>query len=279
MLEILSLSLAYADKIVLKDVSLSIHPGEILALVGPNGAGKSTLIRGVSGVHPPRSGSVIVDGRDLTLMSEMQRARYLAVVPQARLLPAAYTVYEAVLLGRTPYLNWLGRAGAHDHAMVRLALERTSLLELADQRIGELSGGEQQRVLLARALAQDTPILLLDEPTTHLDLQHQSNFLNLVRRMALEKQLMVLMVLHDLNLAGLYADSVALLANGSVVAIGAPGEVITAKNLTSVYHVPVNVIPHPDYGTPLVLPDGRLDPIVSTDANSRRREPSHSPIR
>lgn len=279
MLEIRSLSLAYADRIVLKDVSLNIHPGEILALVGPNGAGKSTLIRGVSGIHPPCSGAVIVDGRDLTRMSEMQRARYLAVVPQARLLPAAYTVYEAVLLGRTPYLNWLGRAGAHDHAMVRLALERTDLLELAERRIGELSGGEQQRVLLARALAQDTPILLLDEPTTHLDLQHQSNFLNLVRRMALEKQLMVLMVLHDLNLAGLYADRVALLANGSVVAIGAPGEVITAKNLTTVYHVPVNVIPHPDYGTPLVLPDGRLEPIVSPNAGSRRKEPSNSPIR
>lgn len=279
MLEIRSLSLAYADRIVLKDVSLNIHPGEILALVGPNGAGKSTLIRGVSGIHPPCSGAVIVDGRDLTRMSEMQRARYLAVVPQARLLPAAYSVYEAVLLGRTPYLNWLGRAGAHDHAMVRLALERTDLLELAERRIGELSGGEQQRVLLARALAQDTPILLLDEPTTHLDLQHQSNFLNLVRRMALEKQLMVLMVLHDLNLAGLYADRVALLANGSVVAIGAPGEVITAKNLTSVYHVPVNVIPHPDYGTPLVLPDGRLEPIASSNASSRRREHFNSPIR
>lgn len=285
MLEIQSLSLAYADRNVLKDVSLSIHPGEILALVGPNGAGKSSLIRAVSGILPPRSGAVIVDGRDLTRMSEMQRARHLAVVPQARpesgarLLPAAYTVYEAVLLGRTPYLNWLGRAGAHDHAMVRLALERTGLLELAERRIGELSGGEQQRVLLARALAQDTPILLLDEPTTHLDLQHQSNFLNLVRRMTLEKQLMVLMVLHDLNLAGLYADRVALLANGSVVAIGAPGEVITANNLTSVYHVPVNVIPHPDYGTPLVLPDGRLEPIASSNASSRRSEPSQSPIR
>ncbi len=259
MLEIRSLSLAYADRVVLNDVSLTIRAGEILALVGPNGAGKSTLIRGVSGVHPPRRGSVVVAGHDLTRMSEILRARYLAVVPQARQLPAAYTVYETVLLGRTPYLSWLGRAGKQDHAITRLALERTDLLDLAERRIGELSGGEQQRVLLARALAQDTPILLLDEPTTHLDLQHQANFLNLVRRLTLEKQLSVLMVLHDLNLAGLYADRVALLAGGSVHAIGSPSEVLTAHNLTAVYHVPVNVIPHPDYGTPLVLPDGRLD--------------------
>ena len=135
---------------------------------------------------------------------------------------------------------------------------------MAERRIGELSGGEQQRVLLARALAQDTPILLLDEPTTHLDLQHQSNLLNLVRLLASEKSLCVLMVLHDLNLAGLYADRVALISKGGIHAIGKPEEVLTAQNLSSVYHVPVDVIPHPEYGTPLVLPDGRNSEIAFT---------------
>jgi iron complex transport system ATP-binding protein len=275
MLEIQSLTVDYPNHQVLRDVSITIAPGEILAVVGPNGVGKSTLIRAVSGINLIRSGQVLVDGQDVTRLSAQQRARFMAVVPQARELPAAFSVYQTVLLGRTPYLSWLGKAGTRDHAVVSLSLERTDLAGMADRRIGELSGGEQQRVLLARALAQDTPILLLDEPTTHLDLQHQSNLLNLVRLLAQEKNLCILMVLHDLNLAGLYADRVALIANGGVYAIGQPADVLTAQNLSTVYRVPVEVIPHPEYGTPLVLPDGRnsnneivsgLAPVVSQTA-------------
>ncbi len=258
MLEVQSLTVGYANYEVLRDVSISIDSGEILAVVGPNGVGKSTLIRAVSGINLIRSGRVLVDGQDVTRLSAQQRARFMAVVPQARELPAAFTVYQTVLLGRTPYLSWLGKAGMRDHAVVGLSLERTDLAGMAERRIGELSGGEQQRVLLARALAQDTPILLLDEPTTHLDLQHQSNLLNLVRLLVQEKNLCVLMVLHDLNLAGLYADRVALMANGGVFAMGEPAKVLTAQNLSTVYRVPVDVIPHPEYGTPLVLPDGRI---------------------
>jgi iron complex transport system ATP-binding protein len=188
----------------------------------------------------------------------MQRARLMAVVPQARELPGAFTVYQTVLLGRTPYLGWLGNAGQSDHAAVRRALEQTQATELAERHVGELSGGEQQRVLLARSLAQDAPVMLLDEPTTHLDLQHQSNLLNLVRTLAQEKDLTVLMVLHDLNLASLYADQVALMVAGRVHAFGLPGEVLTSENLTAVYRVPVSVIPHPEYGKPLILPDGLI---------------------
>jgi iron complex transport system ATP-binding protein len=258
MLEIQSLTVSYPDHKVLNDVSITINSGEILAIVGPNGVGKSTLIRAVSGINLAHSGRVLVDGLDVIHLSSQQRARLMAVVPQARELPGAFSVYQTVLLGRTPYLSWLGKAGMRDHAVVTLSLAQTALAGMAERRIGELSGGEQQRVLLARALAQDTPILLLDEPTTHLDLQHQSSLLNLVRLQTQEKNLCVLMVLHDLNLAGLYADRVALLANGGVYAIGNPSEVLTAQNLSNVYHVPVEVIRHPEYGTPLVLPDGRL---------------------
>ena len=258
MLEIQSLTVAYQDQPVLDGLDLSVQRGEILAIVGPNGAGKSTLIRALSGVLPPRSGRMLLDKSDVNQLSVTSRARLLAVVPQARQLPGAYTVYQTVLLGRTPYLNWLGSAGKRDHAIVKQSMQQTHTLELSDRRVGELSGGEQQRVLLARALAQDAPVLLLDEPTTHLDLQHQSNLLNLVRGLAGQRGLTVLMVVHDLNLASLYADRVALMAEGKIYRCGTPEDVLTSENLSFIYNVPVNVIRHPEYGKPLILPDGRM---------------------
>lgn len=270
MLKLNSLTVAYYDQEVVQEITFEINSGEILALVGPNGAGKSTLIRAISGVIPVKSGGVWTDGRELISMGMMDRARHLAVVPQARELPGAYTVHQTVLMGRTPYLGWLGHANQKDHAIVRLAMERTQTLELAERRVSDLSGGEQQRVLLARALAQDAPILLLDEPTTHLDLQNQSNLLNLIRQLCQEERLTVLMVLHDLNLAGLYADRVALLNKGRIQAIGKPEDVLTTDNLSSVYHVDVNVIPHPEYGTPLILPDGHQFLTAQEDRNSKQ---------
>jgi iron complex transport system ATP-binding protein len=258
MLEVDALSVFYGNRQVLKEVSLNVSAGEVLAVIGPNGAGKSTLVRSVCGVLPLGSGAVRVDGRDLNGLSHAARAQRMAVVPQARQLPGAYTVYETVLLGRTPYMNWFGRPGAADVALAQRAMEMTRVARLAERRVGELSGGEQQRVLLARALAQATPLLLMDEPTTHLDLQHQSSLLNLVKRLAGECNLAVLVVLHDLNLAGLYADRVALLVDGQVAGLGKPEQVLTGAKLSAVYQIPVHVIAHPDYGTPLVLPDGRV---------------------
>jgi len=257
MLDIREISVSYGDYPVLHDVTLQVAPGEVLAVIGPNGAGKSTLIRAVSGVIPIQKGTIRIAGREMTRSAHAERARHLAVVPQARQLPGAFSVYETILIGRTPHLGWLGHPGQTDHSLVRTALEQTQLADLAQRPVGELSGGEQQRVLLARALAQDTPVLLLDEPTTHLDLQHQSAILNLVRELASVTSRAVLMVLHDLNLVGLYADRVALLAGGRVQHTGKPEEVLTRANLISIYNVPVNVIPHPDYGTPLILPNGR----------------------
>ncbi len=257
MLNIQKVSVAYGSRRVLHDVSLDVQAGEVLALIGPNGSGKSTLIRAVSGVVPIQSGNVEVDGKALSRLSTMERARYLSVVPQARNMPPAFSVYESILLGRTPYLGWLGRAGEHDHERVRYALQRTQMEALADRMVGELSGGEQQRVLLARALAQDTPVMLLDEPTTHLDLQHRESLVHLVRELAKSKNLAVLTVLHDLNMASLYADRVSLLVDGKIEGTGAPAEVLTEETLSRVYHVTVHVIPHPEYGNPLILPDGR----------------------
>lgn len=268
MLEIQSLCVKYGQRRVLEDITLSVQPGEILVVAGPNGAGKSTLIRAVSGVLPVDSGRVVIQGKELLSLPAGERARNLAVVPQARNLPGAFTVYESVLLGRTPYLGWIGQPRPADHERVKRAMERTSTLELSTRRVGELSGGEQQRVLLARALAQDTPVLLLDEPTTHLDLQHQSRLLNLVRALASERKIAVLMVLHDLNLAGLYADRVALLVNGRIRAYGSPQEVLTEETLTQAYKVPVHVMPHPEYGSPLIIPDGFNGPHHTSGAQN-----------
>jgi iron complex transport system ATP-binding protein len=260
-IEIDSLSFNYGLHPALKDITLSVKPGEILAVVGPNGAGKTTLIRAASGILQPNSGRVLVAGTDIVQLSESKRARYLAVVPQARKLPPAYTVWHTVMLGRTPYLSWLGQPGKKDHQSTHWALDRTQTLPFADCRIDELSGGEQQRVLLARALAQQTPILLLDEPTAHLDLHHQTSLLSLLRELVDEKKLAVLMALHDLNLVSLYADRVALLVKGTLRALGTPREVLTPQQLTEVYQTPLHVIPHPDYDTPLILLDGH-DPKI-----------------
>ena len=253
MLRIEGLSAGYEARHVLRNVSLAVAAGEVVALIGPNGAGKSTLIRAVSGVIPA-AGVVRTNGDDFRALGSMQRARYLAVVPQAAALPAAFSVWEIVLLGRTPYLGFLGHPSRSDEALAHTALERVSATHLADRRVGELSGGEAQRVLLARALCQAAPILLLDEPTAHLDLQYQVNLLSLVRSLAHQDHLAVLIAMHDLNLAARYADRVALMVNGEIRAEGTPADVLTAELISQAYCLPVNVIDHPFAAGPLVLP-------------------------
>ena len=254
MLKIENLSVSYAQRRVLHAVSLDVQSGQVLALIGPNGAGKSTLVRAVSGVIPVLAGKVQADGVDLLSLPAMQRARYLAVVPQAISMPPAFTVWETVLLGRTPYLNFLGQVSEKDKQIARLALQRVDALDLADRHVGELSGGEQQSVLLARALTQSTPILLLDEPTVHLDLQHQVNLMETICRLAHSDNLAVLVALHDLNLAARYAERVALLVEGEVKATGSARQVLTPELISDAYKLPVRVVPHPFEDVPLVLP-------------------------
>jgi cobalamin transport system ATP-binding protein len=254
MLKIQNLSVSYGPRRILHNVSLDVQSGQVLALIGPNGAGKSTLVRAVSGVIP-YTGHVHTNGDDFVLLSTLQRARFVATVPQAVLLPPAFTVWETVLLGRTPYLNFLGQPSQKDEEIARQALGRVSALPLAARRVGELSGGEQQRVLLARALCQSTPILLLDEPTAHLDLQYQVNLLELVHELADKDNLAVLIALHDLNLAAHYADRIALMVAGDIKAIGTPKEVLQPELIAEAYCLPVQVIKHPFLDIPLVLPD------------------------
>jgi len=271
MLRIENLFVSYGSRRVLYDVSLEVNSGEVTALIGPNGAGKSTLVRAVSGVIPVDSGKInssddFSRSIDLLSLPPMQRARYLAVVPQAVSLPPAFTVWETVLMGRTPYLNFLGQTSARDEEIVRLALQKVDALDLVERRVGELSGGEQQRVLLARALAQSTPILLLDEPTSNLDLHYQINFMELVRGLARNDPLTgagglaVLIALHDLNLAARYADRVALLVQGEIKAAGTPRQVLTPDLISAAYHLPVAVVPHPFADALLVLPGAAKPP-------------------
>jgi iron complex transport system ATP-binding protein len=255
MLKIQSLSVNYGPRRILHGVSLDVQSGEVLALIGPNGAGKSTLIRAVSGVIPIAEGKIRTNGDDFAALSTLQRARYIATVPQAVSMPPAYTVWETVLFGRTPHLGFLGQLSGKDEEIARQSLVRVSALPLADRRVGELSGGEQQRVLLARALCQSTPILLLDEPTAHLDLQYQVSLLELVHELAHKDQLAVLVALHDLNLAAHYADQVALMVAGNIKAIGKPAEVLQPQLIEEAYCLPVQVIKHPFLDIPLVLPD------------------------
>jgi iron complex transport system ATP-binding protein len=253
-LEIKNLNVTYGHRVVLEDVSFQLSKGHILGLIGPNGAGKTTLIRAISGVILPKSGVILADRINLLNRSVMERARLIAVVPQARSLPGAFTGWETVLLGRTPYLNWLGQVSQTDENIARHAMEMTDTLDLMDRRLEELSGGEQQSLLLARALAQSAPILLLDEPTTHLDLHHQVALLNQVHHLAKQRNLTVVMVLHDLNQVSRFADEVVLLVDGKVHAHAQTKEVMKSQTLSKAFEVGLKVVKTPGSRFPVVIP-------------------------
>ena len=259
-LSITGVTAGYHERPVTTKIDLRVSRSKVVALVGPNGAGKSTLIRALTGVIPTTGGQVQLDGVNLLGLSPLQRARRVAVVPQQALLPEAFTVSEVVLLGRTPFLPLWAKESANDHRISRAAMEMTSVHGLADRFVGELSGGEQQRVVIARALAQEPDVLLLDEPTAHLDLKHQNSILTLVRSLAVDCRLSVLLTMHDLNQAAACAHEVALLVDGKIQAIGPPGEVFTSERLSQAYDAPVDVIPHPHNGAPLVTTNGRPPP-------------------
>jgi cobalamin transport system ATP-binding protein len=224
----------------LAGVSLEVPRGGWTTLIGPNGAGKSTLLRAVAGLVA-YGGAIAVDGADLRAVGARRRARLLASVPQTPLLPPDMTVGEYVLLGRTAHLGLLGRTGAADRRAAAAAAERLDLEALAGRRLDALSGGERQRAVLARAIAQDAPVLLLDEPTTALDIGRQQEALELVGELRAERGLTVLGAMHDLTLAGQYAERLALLDDGRLVAHGPPAEVLTEETIARHYRARVRV--------------------------------------
>ncbi len=233
---------AYGAHPALRDVSLEVPRGAMLALAGPNGSGKSTLLSLLSGVRRPGRGRVEAAGRDLVCWDRRALARVVAVVPQDTTVVFPYTVAEMVLMGRAPHRGPLGLEGAHDRAVAERAMARTGVLELASRPVTELAGGERQRVIVARALAQEPAILLLDEPTTHLDLRHAMQILELVAELNRCEGVTVVAVLHDLTSAAAYFRQIAFLRAGEIVAAGPSRTVITEATIRAVFEAETRVL-------------------------------------
>jgi iron complex transport system ATP-binding protein len=254
--EVQGISFRYRTGQGVEDVTFQAFPGELLGVVGPNSAGKSTLLRLLSKVVAPQQGRILIEGRDLATLPRMALARRVAVVPQEFHVAFPFLVAEVVLMGRYPHVaggSWGGtQEGTRDRVVAQAALEATGTAHLARRRMDELSGGERQLVSLARALAQEAPILLLDEPTAHLDLRHQGIVLEILLNHHRERQGTTVLVSHDLNLAAEHCDRLLLLAGGRVRAVGRPEEVITPEHLEPAYGCPVAVERHPVSGRPRV---------------------------
>lgn len=239
------------DKPVLRGVSTVFPGGSLTGVLGPNGAGKSTLVKMLSRWYVPEQGDILLGGKSLRSLTQQEIARQMAVVEQEQAYGADITVEEMVALGRLPHQSLLGEESDEDRRLVRKAMERTGVLEFAGRRLSTLSGGEKQRVRIATALAQNTSILILDEPTSHLDIKYQAELLNLLRALAREG-LTVVAVLHDINLAALFCDRLIILAGGKILAEGTPEEVLTSKAIAAAYDCDVVVIPHPRETVPQI---------------------------
>ncbi|HSX67169.1 ABC transporter ATP-binding protein [Nocardioides sp.] len=252
-----ALSLGYAERAVVRDLDLAVPDGKVTVIVGANGCGKSTLLRGLARLLKPSAGSVLLDGRSIHEQPSKEVARRLGLLPQNPVAPEGLTVADLVGRGRHPHHGPFRRWSSEDDVAVARALEMTATLDLARRPVDELSGGQRQRVWIAMALAQETDLLLLDEPTTYLDVAHQVEVLDLLVDLNAARGATVVMVLHDLNLAGRYADHLVALRDGSVVAAGAPAEVVTPELVRDVFGLEAQVITDPVSRTPLVVPLGR----------------------
>jgi iron complex transport system ATP-binding protein len=255
MLSIRGLCAGYPERPVLTGIDLDVGRGELVALLGPNGCGKTTLLRAITGALKSSSGEVLLDGTTVSSLTGRERASRIAVVAQAAGLPERFTAFECVLMGRTPHLGLLQSEGPRDLAVVRAAMERAACWELANRHVDQLSGGERQRVIIARALAQEPDVLLLDEPTSHLDLQHQVEAFLLITQLCREQDLAALAVVHDATLAATFADRLALMSGGRIIASGRPEAVIRRDLLREVYGIDARVIEHPVTGRPIVIPE------------------------
>ena len=265
-------TVGYGGSPVVRDLDLDVVDGTVTAVIGPNGCGKSTLLKALARLLPTQSGRVLLDGEPLSALPSRRVATTLGVLPQSPQAPEGLTVADLVARGRHPHQTWYRQWSSDDETVVADALARTGIADLAERPLEQLSGGQRQRAWISMVLAQGTDLLLLDEPTTYLDLAHQVDVLELVATLHREAGRTVVMVLHDLNLAARYADRLVAMDAGRIAVAGTPAEVLTEATLAAVFGLDAVVIPDPHAGTPLVVPRGRSAP-----AGTRAQGPSAAP--
>lgn len=254
MLQTRDLQVGYDKHLVIQELNLTIPPAKITALVGGNGSGKSTLLKAMARILKPSDGAVLLDGKSLSSIPTREVATRLGLLPQAPVAPEGMQVRELVAQGRYPHQRWMQAWSAADERAVNAALAATEMTELADRPLESLSGGQRQRAWIAMALAQETPILLLDEPTTYLDMAHQIDVLELLAELNYKHQRTIVMVLHDLNQASRYAHHLIAVKDGRVVAEGDPAQIMTVEMVESVFGLPCCIITDPIAGTPMCIP-------------------------
>jgi iron complex transport system ATP-binding protein len=252
MIGIQNLSFAYLEELVVNEVSLSIAEGEFVGIIGPNGAGKSTLLKLMDGILQPKIGEIKLQNKPLHEYTRRQMAKMIGSVPQNFSTAFSYSVNDIVLMGRYPHLSAFYSESTNDYHVVERSMQSTDVWHLRQRQFGELSGGEKQRVVLASALAQEPQILLLDEPTSSLDIKYQYQFYSILQDLRQRRGLTIVVVTHDINLAARYCGRLILLKNGKVVGDGAPEKVITKRIMESVYEVEVEILLHPQDGKPLL---------------------------
>ena len=251
------LSLGYGDKTIIDNIDLDIPEGKITTLIGANGCGKSTLLRSMARLLKPKSGCVLLDGREVFTSSTREIAKRLAILPQGPVAPEGMSVLQLVRQGRYPHQSWLRQWSEEDERCVIEALAATSMSEFAERPVDSLSGGQRQRAWIAMTLAQDTPVILLDEPTTYLDMSHQIDILDLLFDLNRNSGRTVVMVLHDMNLACRYSDNIVAVKDGEIYASGAPETVMTAELVEQVFRLDSRIIPCPMFGSPTCVPVGK----------------------
>jgi iron complex transport system ATP-binding protein len=265
----------YTDQWVIEDLSFHVEGGEFWGIIGPNGSGKTTLLKMLYGLFNPQRGRVFIDGCELGRMKRADIAKKIAVVPQEHQISFPFTSLEVVLMGRSPYLGRLQFERRDDFEIAERAMKLTDTLHFSRRPINELSGGERQRIFIARALAQEPEIILFDEPTSNLDISHQIEFYDLIRRLNREKSLTILTVSHDINLASEYCRKILLLKGGRIFKMGSPREVVAEENISHVYGSRVLVDENPVTGSPRItlLPKDGLNPGCAVASVARRRKP------